>query len=311
MGWWRGGSCVAARSWGDTRSTGGSTVGRLHLVHRGRVRGRPSRALAARPLDGRRARVWREGAVLSHQLGGGLWGIAGRRARSSHRRDRAEAISMPRPALHPHRAVLPADEVTVLDGIPTTTPARTLLDLAAVVPEARAGASARRGRDPPAPRPITTLLDRYPATTRRGHPPSPPPHQPQSNPNPNRARGQSSSPSSMTGVSTAHAGQHHRRGTYEVDAVWREARLIVELDGFATHGTRRGFERDRKRDRQLAAAGWRVIRLTWWQLSDEEALARELRALLGFQPRRTSSASPWPPPPHMVATPSVAPVRRI
>ena len=44
---------------------------------------------------------------------------------------------------------------------------------------------------------------------------------------------------------------------YEVDAAWRDARLIVELDGFETHGTRRSFERDRERDRRLTTAGWR------------------------------------------------------
>ena len=97
---------------------------------------------------------------------------------------------------------------------------------------------------------------------------------------------------------------------YEVDAVWRDARLIVELDGFATHGTRRAFERDRERDRRLTAAGRRVIRLTWRPLAGGEALGQEVRELLA-QPRRTSSASPWPPPPHIVATPSVAPPRRI
>lgn len=66
---------------------------------------------------------------------------------------------------------------------------------------------------------------------------------------------------------------------FEVDAAWREAKLIVELDGFATHGTRKAFERDRKRDRRLQAAGWRVIRLTWQQLAEPE-LAAELRTLL-------------------------------
>ena len=67
----------------------------------------------------------------------------------------------------------------------------------------------------------------------------------------------------------------------EVDCVWPAARLIVELDGHAVHGTREAFERDRERDRLLQAAGWRVIRVTWRQLSaDPAAVAADLRMLL-------------------------------
>lgn len=73
---------------------------------------------------------------------------------------------------------------------------------------------------------------------------------------------------------------------YEVDAVWREHRLIVELDGRAVHATRRAFEADRARDRALTVAGWRVIRVTWRQLHrDPAALAADLHRLL-CQPRR-------------------------
>ena len=57
--------------------------------------------------------------------------------------------------------------------------------------------------------------------------------------------------------------------------------MIVELDGYATHGRRRAFEDDRRRDRALAAAGYTVVRITWRQLRDEpEAVARDLRRLL-------------------------------
>ena len=47
-------------------------------------------------------------------------------------------------------------------------------------------------------------------------------------------------------------------GGYEVDAVWAGERLVVEVDGFAFHGSRDAFERDRRRDAELVAAGWRV-----------------------------------------------------
>ena len=68
---------------------------------------------------------------------------------------------------------------------------------------------------------------------------------------------------------------------YEVDCVWPEQRVIVELDGHATHSPAYAFEADRARDRRLEAAGWRVIRLTWRQLEQEEDLVEaDLRRLL-------------------------------
>jgi very-short-patch-repair endonuclease len=58
---------------------------------------------------------------------------------------------------------------------------------------------------------------------------------------------------------------------YEVDFLWREHRLVVEVDGFAFHGTRAAFERDRRKDGALADAGFAVRRVTWRQLVDEPA----------------------------------------
>ena len=68
---------------------------------------------------------------------------------------------------------------------------------------------------------------------------------------------------------------------YEVDCVWPEQRVIVELDGHATHAPAHAFELDRARDRRLEAAGWRVIRITWRQLEQEpELVEADLRRLL-------------------------------
>jgi very-short-patch-repair endonuclease len=58
-------------------------------------------------------------------------------------------------------------------------------------------------------------------------------------------------------------------GSIEVDFLWREERVIVEVDGWASHGTWAAFERDRRRDARLENEGWRVIRITWHQLSQE------------------------------------------
>jgi very-short-patch-repair endonuclease len=67
----------------------------------------------------------------------------------------------------------------------------------------------------------------------------------------------------------------------ECDCVWRPQRLVVELDGHATHGRRSAFERDRARDRTLQTAGWRVVRITWWQLrSEARGVVADLHRLL-------------------------------
>src|SRR4051794_25405956 len=104
--------------------------GRLHLLHRGgytvghRVLSQRGRWMAAVLACGK-------GAALSHRSAAALWAI---------RPTSRAAIEVttprklrPRGELLPHCAALPADEVTTLDGIPVTTPARTLLDLAGVL----------------------------------------------------------------------------------------------------------------------------------------------------------------------------------
>jgi very-short-patch-repair endonuclease len=68
---------------------------------------------------------------------------------------------------------------------------------------------------------------------------------------------------------------------FEVDALWSEQRLVVELDGFAYHRHRAAFERDRARDAALQAAGYRVVRFTRRRLEREPGVvAEELHALL-------------------------------
>jgi very-short-patch-repair endonuclease len=66
-----------------------------------------------------------------------------------------------------------------------------------------------------------------------------------------------------------------------VDVLWPAERLIVEFDGWGAHGHRLAFERDRKRDQVLLAAGYRVLRITDRQLLGEPVavVARIAQAL--------------------------------
>ena len=50
---------------------------------------------------------------------------------------------------------------------------------------------------------------------------------------------------------------------YLLDFVFREARLVVEIDGFAFHRDAKAFQRDRTKRNALLADGWRVLNFTW------------------------------------------------
>lgn len=70
-------------------------------------------------------------------------------------------------------------------------------------------------------------------------------------------------------------------GAYTVDFLWPNQRLIIEADGYETHGIHAAFEADRARDAQLKLLGYDVIRFTWRQLRDDaETVVAILRALL-------------------------------
>ena len=75
-----------------------------------------------------------------------------------------------------------------------------------------------------------------------------------------------------------HALDAPDHGHCEVDFYWPGQRLIVETDGWETHGTRAAFEADRAKDAALTAAGQRVVRFTWW--TKPEVAMRRVRALL-------------------------------
>jgi very-short-patch-repair endonuclease len=73
-----------------------------------------------------------------------------------------------------------------------------------------------------------------------------------------------------------------RVGGYEVDFLWRDRWLIVETDGFRHHGDRTAFEADRARDAHLQSLGFRVLRFTYRQVTeDRSAVVAALHALLG------------------------------
>jgi hypothetical protein len=87
-------------------------------------------------------------------------------------------------------------------------------------------------------------------------------------------------------------------GEYTVDAHWPGTNLIVELDSRAFHLNPKAFEEDRRRDVELLLAGYRVVRITYRQLTREpEAVAHRLSRLLADpRPSPLSPRSAAPPP---------------
>lgn len=267
----------------------GSAIGRraargaLHRVHRGVYAvGHPAVSLQGRWM----AAVLSAGeaAILSHQTAAFLHGLLPAAGPPIHVTARKRKPG--EPGILVHGSSLPDDETTTRDRIPVTEPMRTLVDLAAVLSPhrlqraadlARIGAPARRRRlevllarhrgrrGTAALRAILEAAERDAAIPRSELE--------------NRLRAIVAS----AGLPAPEVNTRERTTgrRYELDASWPAWRLAVELDGWESHGTRQAFEADRERDRRLAVAGWRVIRITWRQLRDEPALvAAHLRALL-------------------------------
>ena len=196
---------------------------------------------------------------------------------------------------HSSRTLVPA-ETCVVRGIPCTTVARTLLDLAEVVDrrgveraveeaerrrlfdgraveEVLAHANGRRGaaivrsvlagyEEPPMTQ--EELERRFVELCDRAGVPRP----------------RTQVPVELPGGAAA-----------RVDFLWPDARLVVETDGRETHGTRQAFERDRRRDRALTVLGYRVARFTWLDLLRHEGeVAHTISTLLGAPARMTGWA---------------------
>jgi very-short-patch-repair endonuclease len=76
-------------------------------------------------------------------------------------------------------------------------------------------------------------------------------------------------------------------GRYELDCYWERERFCVELDTYGTHGSRRSFEADRKRQRELRRLGIEVERVTDLQLEHEpEEVLAAVAAALGREDDR-------------------------
>jgi predicted transcriptional regulator of viral defense system len=262
----------------------------LHLIHRGVY------AVGHRRLS--RMAWWMSAllacgpdAVLSHRSAAVLWGIL-ENARAT------VDISVPRRrrgrgGVRLHQAALAPDERTIEAGIPVTTVARTLLDLAPVLQRhelnrALERAEALRLSDVT---PLVALMERH--NGRRGMANLRAATKEQLRPAVTKSElerrflrfvDKARLPRPETNVWLQIAGEW-----IEVDCVWPEQRVIVELDSRTYHRTTAAFERDRRRDRRRHAVGWRPIRVTDRALrSESDALDADLGILLSAARARSA-----------------------
>ena len=266
-------------------------TGRLIALHRG-VYALGHRAL--RPEGRWLAAVLACGptAVLSHRSAAALWGLrggapplvevavpsgAGRRAR--------DGIALRRmPALAPW-------QVTATAGVPVTTVARTLVDLAGCVEPALLRRAVERAEQlelfdlralrrvldahprRPGVRALSTLLEDY------------------------REHGMTVTRSDLEArfleLCRAHGLPrplvNRDSSGNEVDFRWPDHGLVVEVDTWTYHGTRAAFARDRARDRAQLRAGLRMARVTGDEIEQAgAALAAEISGLLEADARRVA-----------------------
>lgn len=209
-------------------------------------------------------------AVLSHRAAAAIWDLGpwptglidvtvpGRRK--------------PRRGVRLHRAAV---ERVVEEGFPVTTPTRTLVDLAGVLPlgrlrdaferaerlrllDAKEVGEEMRGRR--GAKNVRTILAEW------------------ADPEPTKSELEQAWRNLCRKHGIPLPSQNVVLLGYEVDAFW-PPNLVVELDSWEFHRTRRAFEADRRRAAALEAAGYRVLRFTWRQVKREpEVLAAAIRS---------------------------------
>ena len=233
----------------------------LHPVHAGVYAvghpdlGREGRWLAATLAFG-------PGAVLSHRAAAALWGL--RPAWNAFLEVSAPRSAGGRPGILLHRPR--TIEATTHRGIPVTTVARTLVDVADVA----------------SPRVLKKVLEQaeilrldgtpVPVPGRRGHGRLV------------RALAELGPSVSLTRSELEDAfrvlcdaaglpapAANLTVGGMEIDFVWPDVLLAVEIDSWRYHGTRAAFGRDRRRSARMQLAGWGLLRFTDWDVAFDPA----------------------------------------
>jgi hypothetical protein len=250
---------------GDDRINHRLLTARLHAIHRGvyavghpvlRIEGRWMAAVLA---AGRHA-------VLSHASAATAWDLRPLGTGAIHVTVPGDPGRKRRRGIRVHRSTtLTPDDTTTHRGIPITAPARTIIDLATTLSdrplEHALDLADQHGlidfnelKARPIPRSLQAVLSRYAA---------------------GRTFTRSELEERFFALCDKYGLPRPASNTCiegeEVDFVWRDQRLVVEVDGYRYHRSPSAFEDDRERDVVLSLAGWQVLRFTWNQINARPA----------------------------------------
>ncbi len=232
------------------------------------------------PLEGRRAvemaAVLAGGptAVLSHASALRVWGLLDAGPR------RPVHVTVPgrwdrrRPGVVFHRTETLGDaERAVRDGVPITTPLRTLVDAAGVLGSREVGkalaAAEQTGLVTAAD--LAQLGERY--RGRRGMTLLGTLIRPDGDRTFTRSEAEARCLALLRNAGLPRPHTNVPVGPFELDLFWPDANVAVEVDGWAFHGSRPRFENDRRKDAWLRGRGIEVVRLTWRQITREPVAA--------------------------------------
>jgi very-short-patch-repair endonuclease len=259
--------------------------GTLHPLHRGHVYAVSRSPLSTRGKYLAAVIASGPGAALSHRAAADLWGI---RPASCPSEVTVPDVSREIGGIRVHRTrMLDPQDFTVVDGIPVTSLARTLLDLAAIlrppdlevvidraeranlfdlnaVVDVLERANGKRGT-----RTLKRVMAAYELSTQKSKL--------------ERAFKKLLKPAADIETPSFNALTEGETATHEVDALWPDRKLAIQLDGFEFHRTRRDREKDASSDADLELAGYRVMRLTWDDTTVHgRRTLRRLRIALGM-----------------------------
>lgn len=191
----------------------------------------------------------------------------------------ARSASTPTIRVHRSRTLDRVADILRHEGLPVTSPTRTLLDLAEVLSPHRLERACHRAEHlrqldaaalliPLPGRRSIALTQAVEGLARRG-------------PEISRSELEERFLALVAEHGLPQPQVNARVCGYEVDFSWPAERLIVEIDGRATHLTPTAFENDRRRDAILQVAGYRVVRFTYRQVVwRSQSVVGVLRALL-------------------------------
>ena len=258
-------------------------TGRLHRVHTGVYAvGRPPRTALERASAA--VLACGPGTVLSHTSALALWGL---RTKWPGRFEVIVPGDRRPPGIKVHRAKLAPRDIRRHNGIRVTSPARTLLDcaprlsekaLTRAVNEARRSAGLRL-------RDLEDVVERNPkhagagrlkalAGLRGG---------------PTRSQWEDEFPAFCRRHGLPEPVMGAVVAGVEVDALFPDQKLIVELDSWEFHSDRAAFERDRERDATTLLSGHATVRVTWERMHRRPATeAARLHKLLQQRGRQAA-----------------------